>query len=108
MSTPIEPIGSISHPRLRLDTGVELLEQWAATVGQAAKNAIYKVLFAISDGSVYRGYKIIGDVERPWEFFVLVKENLVVKVRVHNIDSFGIIHIGAFDEVMDHDDNLAA
>lgn len=91
-----EPLGSIpgARPRLRLGTGMELLEQWADGAGQAAKNVMYKALFAISDGSVFHSYRIVAHRSPPGEFTVLVKDDLVVRVCLHDPCTFGISFIG--------------
>ena len=62
--------------------------------GQSRKNAVYQALFAMQDGSLFRRYRIIDDFQRPNELFVIVKDDLVVKIRVNCFDSFGIVHIG--------------
>jgi hypothetical protein len=84
----------IPRARFRMDTGRDVLEDWAEEAGQSKKNAIYKALFAVTDGSVFRTYRIVDDFQRANEFFVIVKDDLVLKVRVHCFDSFGIVYIG--------------
>ena len=81
--------------RRRLNVGVACLEKWTETAGQAEKNAVYEALFAVSDGSVFRTYKVLDDVQRPGEFFVLVREDLVVKVNFPRPGTFGVLYIGA-------------
>lgn len=81
--------------RLRLSLGMAQLEEWAATAGQAEKNALYKMLFAVADGSVFRTYKVLDDVQEVGEFFVLVREDLVVKVNFPRPGTFGVLFIGA-------------
>jgi hypothetical protein len=81
-------------PRFRLETGLEVLEVWAETASQSQKNAIYKALFAMQDGSLFRTYRVVDDFQRSNELFVVVKDNLVMKIRVNCVDSFGIVAIG--------------
>ncbi|MGX7826125.1 DUF6235 family protein [Actinokineospora sp. 24-640] len=81
--------------RLRLSLGMTHLEEWAATAGQADKNALYKMLFAVADGSVFRTYKVLDDVQMVGEFFVLVREDLVVKVSFPRPGTFGVLYIGS-------------
>ena len=92
-SRPIET----PRARFRMDTGLEVLSAWADTASQDEKNAVYKALFAVLDGSVYHAYRIVDDFQRPDEFHVMVEDRLAIKVRVHCFDSFGIIHIGRTD-----------
>jgi hypothetical protein len=86
--------GRLPVSRLRLGSGLELLERWADTAGQAAKNAMYKALFAISDGSVFQSYDIVDHHAQPGEFTVMIKDDLVVRVCVHDTAMFGISFIG--------------
>jgi Family of unknown function (DUF6235) len=88
-----EPTG-IPDFRFRLGAGLDLLEQWAEPAGQVAKNAMYKALFAILDGSVFHSYDIVDDCAQPNEFTVMVKEDLVVRVSLHDTGMFGISFIG--------------
>jgi hypothetical protein len=80
--------------RLRMSRGSGRFDEWAATAGQIEKNAVHKALFAILDGSVFRGYETIDDAERGREFFVVVRENLVIKASVTRFDAFGLLYVG--------------
>jgi hypothetical protein len=92
----INDSGPIDIPRatFRMETGLDVLAEWADNVGQRKKNAIYRALFAVADGSVFRTYRIVDDFRRADEFFVIVGDDLVLKLRVHHFDSFGIVYIG--------------
>ncbi|HEX4705757.1 MAG TPA: DUF6235 family protein [Pseudonocardiaceae bacterium] len=83
------------------------LENWTQTASQAEKNAVYEVLFAVSDGSVFRTHKVLDDVQRPGEFFVLVRENLVIKIGMYPFNNFGIAYIGSLDDAPDLDLDIA-
>ena len=87
--------------RRRLNVGVAALEKWTETASQAERNAIYETLFAVSDGSVFQTHKVLDDVQRPDEFFVVVRENLVLKIGMYPFSNFGIIYIGTLDEAPD-------
>lgn len=89
--------------RIRLTTGLRRLERWSATAGQIEKNAVYQALFSIIDGSVFRTYEILDDTERSREFFVVVREDIVIKVRMAGFDTFGILYIGSPAEAPDPD-----
>jgi hypothetical protein len=93
--------------RRRLTVGAACLEKWTETAGQAEKNAIYEVLFAVSDGSVFRTHKVLDDVQRPGEFFVVVRENLVIKIGMYPFNNFGIIYIGTLDDAPDRNLDIA-
>ncbi len=87
--------------RRRLNLGVARLARWAGTASQVEKNAVYEALFAVSDGSVFRTHTVLDDVQRTGEFFVLVRESLVLKVSMHPFNTFGILYIGPQDVVQD-------
>ncbi|HET9141405.1 DUF6235 family protein [Actinophytocola sp.] len=81
----------------RLTDGTEQLDAWSEQAGQAAKNALYKALFAVTDGSVFRAYGVLPDRQSAQEHFVLVREDLVLKVSFTDEDAFAIRYIGALD-----------
>ena len=80
--------------RFRMETGHAVLESWSQTATQSKRNAVYKALFAMQDGSLFRTYRIVDDYQRPNELYVIVRDDLVMKVRVNCFDSFGIVAIG--------------
>lgn len=81
--------------------GMARLEEWAATAGQIDKNAVYKALFAVSDGTVFQNYKVLDDVHQAREFFIMVRRDLVIKIAFHETDAFGILYIGPIDDAPD-------
>ena len=94
MNRPIEPTSNVNGPCLRMDTGIEVLESWMDSATQDAKTAVYKALFAMTGRTLLRDYHTVDDDHRLSEFFVLVDDDLVVKMRVHCFDSFGLVYIG--------------
>jgi len=62
---------------------------------QVEKNIVYDALFAVLNGTVFRRYRILNDLERTREFFVIVRDNLIIKVRFFDSEEFGIEYIGA-------------
>jgi uncharacterized protein DUF6235 len=93
--------------RRRLNAGVAILERWTETARQADKNAVYDVLFAVSNGTVFNSHKVFDDVNRPGEFFVMARQNLVVKIGIYPFNNFGISYIGTVDGASDLDLNAA-
>ena len=85
--------------RFRLDMGMTRLETWAVTASQTDKNAVYKALFSVSDGSIFRTHKVLDDVHRAREFFIVIKNDLVIKICFHETDAFGILYIGPISAV---------
>ncbi len=97
-----ESIGQDSttpRARFRLETGLDVLDTWTETARQNHKDAVYKALFAMLDGSLFRTYRVVDDFQRPSELFVIVRDDLLMKIRINCFDSFGIVHIGPMDEV---------
>jgi len=84
--------------RFRLKTGLGQLEQWAANAGPAQKNIVYKALFAVTDGTVFRTHFVLRDSQRAQQYFVLVKDDLVVKIWFSRFYTFGILYIGPRDD----------
>ncbi|HEX6354986.1 DUF6235 family protein [Actinophytocola sp.] len=83
-----------NSPRFRLETGLDVLDVWAETASQTKKNAVYKALFAMQDGSLFRSYRIVDDFQKLNEVYVIVKDNLVMKLRINSVDSYDILAIG--------------
>ena len=84
----------VHRPR-RLKTGIACLANWAGEASQAEKNLVYEALFAVADGTVRDLYKVLEDVRRNGEFFIMVRDDLVVKVGVHPFNTFSVIYIGS-------------
>lgn len=78
MNEPTEPGSTLPRSRFRLETGLDVLHEWALTAAQSRKNAVYKALFAMLDGTLFRTYRIVDDFQRPSELYVIVKDDLVV------------------------------
>jgi hypothetical protein len=85
---------TVPHARFRLETGIEVLTDWAESASEEHKDAVHTALFAMVDGSLFRTYRVVDDYQRPSELFVIVRDDLVMKIRVNCFDSFGIVHIG--------------
>jgi Family of unknown function (DUF6235) len=79
----------------RLTSGLEILDKWALTATQAEKNAVSNALFAVVDRTVFTEYAVVDDSPKTMEFFVFARNDLVVKVRVHDLGSFGIVYVGS-------------
>ncbi|MCX4679715.1 DUF6235 family protein [Streptomyces sp. NBC_01433] len=91
--------GPAGRGPLRLHSGWERVERWAETAGQIHKNAVHKALFAVADRTVFRTYETYDDATQPLDFFVPVREGLILKIHIRDLDSFEIAHVGSIDEV---------
>lgn len=80
--------------RFRMESGYDVLDAWGEHASQSRKNAVYKALFAMQDGSLFRTYRVIDDFQRANEVFVIVKDDLMMKIRVKCVDAFDIVAIG--------------
>jgi hypothetical protein len=78
----------------RLTSGLEILDEWSRTATQAEKNAVSHALFAVVDRTVFTEYAVVDDHPKTMEFFVFVRNDLVVKIGVHDLGSFGIVYVG--------------
>ncbi len=96
MSDPLEPSG-VANPRFRMDTGLEVLEEWTADATEEEKDAVYGALFAMTDRTLFGNYQVLDDGMELSEIFVVLREGLVLKLRVHCFDSFGIVYVGPGD-----------
>lgn len=94
MDEPLEHGSITPGTRFRLEAGYEVLEDWSSRVSQTHKNAVYEALFAMLDGSLLRTYRVIDDLQRPNELVVIVRDDLVLRIRINCFDSFKIVHIG--------------
>ena len=83
----------------KLNAGIETLEQWAADARHVQKNLLYKALFSVTEGSVFERYAVLQDTQNPLEHFVLVREDLVVKIGFQpDCEGFGIQFIGPLED----------
>lgn len=94
MNRPLEPVGSVNQPRPRMDTGLHVLDTWTERASNEEKNAVYAALFAMTDRTLLRTYRIVEDEVELSEFLVLLPDDLVLKMRVHSFDSFGVVYVG--------------
>jgi Family of unknown function (DUF6235) len=94
MDRPIEPSGRRRRCALRLTSGLDVLDAWSQHASPAELNVVARVLFAVTERSVFTTHQVVDDVARTMEFFVLARRDLTVKIRVHGLDSFGIVYIG--------------
>jgi len=94
MNESLERDSTSPRANFRLETGLDVLEAWAGTASQTQKNAVYKALFTMLDGALFRTYRVIDDFQRPSELFVVVKDDLVLKIRINCFDSFGVVYVG--------------
>lgn len=94
MSTPTPSPRPVSSQSLRLSSGLEILDNWARTANDIEKTAVYEVLFAVSEKSVFSDYATVDDSDEVTEFSVFTRCRLAVKLRLHSMDLFGIVYIG--------------
>jgi uncharacterized protein DUF6235 len=102
MSHSIESHGT-AGPRFRLDAGLDLLEKWAETANQSRKNAVYKALFAVTDGSVFANYIVFEDRDQARAFSVMIKEDLIMSITIEDVDSFAVRYVGPLGAVQSVD-----
>jgi hypothetical protein len=94
MNEPVGPCGPPGRSRFRLELGFDVLDEWAGTATASEKGLVYRALFAAVDGSLFRDYRIIADVRRPGQLFVIARDDLVLKLRIDCLGWFAILYIG--------------
>jgi Family of unknown function (DUF6235) len=94
MASPNEPGDLRRRSPLRLISGLDVLEEWSQNATQPAMNLVNQVLFSVADRRVFSDYTTVDDPARTMEFFVLTKQEIAVKIRVHDLDTFGIVYVG--------------
>jgi hypothetical protein len=81
--------------RLRLGSGIEVLNDWTETAKQADAEAVAGALFAIVERAVYRDYPVIDDSRVARELVVVVRDDLAIRVRLQDVEKFDIVFIGS-------------
>jgi len=91
MTVPIQPASSV---RLRVTSGMDVLENWSRYANDLDRTGVYEVLFSVTEGSVFKNDVIVDIADRPTEFFVLARHHLAVKIRLHSLDACEVVYIG--------------
>lgn len=94
MGMPTRPAGGSGPAAFRMVSGFGILEEWFEHATQSERNTVSRILLAVAGNSVFIDFDVIDDIVRPGEFFVLAKADLVVKIQIHDLTSFGIVYIG--------------
>jgi hypothetical protein len=81
--------------RLRLGSGLDVLNAWTDTASGADIHAVADALFAIVERTVYRAYPVIDDSTVARELVVVVRDDLAIRVRLDDVEKFGIVFIGS-------------
>jgi uncharacterized protein DUF6235 len=92
MANESNKVNNITHSRM--EAGFDVLEAWSETANPTRKNAVYRALFAMQDGSLFRTHHVVEDFQRADELTVVVKEDLAMKIRVKSFDAFDVVFIG--------------
>ncbi|MFC4852056.1 DUF6235 family protein [Actinophytocola glycyrrhizae] len=80
--------------RLRLTSGIDVLDAWTDAAGYADAATIADALFTIVERTVYRAYPVIDDSRVARELVVVVRDDLAVRIRLADVETFGIVFIG--------------
>ena len=97
---PSRPTGGSEPAALRMVSGFEILEEWFEHAAQSQRNTVSRILLSVAGKSVFSDFDVIDDIAKPGEFFVLTKADLLVKIRIHDPGSFGIVYIGPDDSAL--------
>jgi hypothetical protein len=80
--------------RLRLGSGLDVLNAWTDTARAADVAAVADALFAVVERTVYRRYPVVDDSAVARELVVVVRDDLAVRLRLDDVEKFGIVYIG--------------
>lgn len=97
MNDPERILGRIAGRHNQLNAGLEVLETWSETATQSARNTLYRALFAVTDGSVFRFFQTSSHRARPDEVTIYLRADLVVTISQTEPDLFDIAYIGPLD-----------
>jgi hypothetical protein len=89
--------GGAQSSILRLDSGGDLVTDWFCGASQPQKNVVSRILFAIAECSVSASCTVV-DAEDHTAFFVLTGNDLAVKARINDFESFDVLYIGSSGE----------
>lgn len=81
--------------RLRLASGTDVLNTWTDAASVADITALSDALFSIVERTVYRDYPVIDDSTIARELVVVVRDDLAMRIRLDDVEKFGIIYIGS-------------
>lgn len=87
----------VTKTRCQLRDGWDVLAEWSESAGQSRKNAVHAALFSMLDRTLFGRYQVVDDDQRPCEFFVAVKDDLVLKLRVDDLTSFEVLYVGTWE-----------
>jgi hypothetical protein len=85
--------------RFRMESSGEVLDEWSGTATQTERDAVYEAMFAMLDGTLFRSYRIMDDFRCPGELYVLVGDDLALKIRITSFDSFGVVRVVSRDQL---------
>ena len=84
--------------RCQMESGWDVLTAWSENSTPTRRNAVYAALFSMLDRTLFRTHQVIDDESDPAEFFVNVKDDLVLKLRVNGFDSFSVLYVGTWED----------
>jgi hypothetical protein len=97
MNDPERILGRLAGRRNHLTAGLDELDAWSETAAQSARNVLYRALFAVADGSVFRLFQTSAHRARPDEVTIYLRADLVVTISQTEPDCFAIAYIGPLD-----------
>jgi hypothetical protein len=87
--------------RLRLGSGLEILNAWTDSAKDADVLAVADALFTVVERTVYRRYPVIDDSSVARELVVVVRDDLAVRLHLTDVEKFGIVFIGSVVEALE-------
>jgi len=81
--------------RLRLGSGVDVLNTWTETARAADVRAVTDALFSIVERTVYYQYPVIDDSAVARELVVVVRDDLAMRIHLRDVEKFHLVYIGS-------------
>jgi len=89
--------------RLALESGLDRIEEWSAEADQTERNLVYEALFSVVEGSAFWVYLIVGDPDGGGDLLIHVRADLLLRIRLTDDDSFGVVSIEVASPAPDAD-----
>jgi hypothetical protein len=90
--------GRLAGGHLQLNGGLDVLDAWSETAPQAARNTVYRALFAVTDGTLSQSFMTMSHRDHPAELAICLREDLVVTISRTEPGFYDIAYIGSVDD----------
>jgi hypothetical protein len=93
-----DPAADVTKARFQMAQGWDVLTDWSENASQSYRNALYAALFSMLDRTLFTTHFVIPDPEEHGQYFVAVKQDLALKLRLNGTESFDVLFAGAWED----------